>query len=109
METALLASWNLKKAPLLCASFIGNYKEKLYVGTNLRSNRSLAIIFGIKLDKIASAFENMCLGYSYDVNFSSLNKYLNNTHEITLNISLDKPKSLPKERQKPVEISPYDL
>ena len=109
LEATILASYNFQKNPLICASFIGNYREKIYVGTNVRSNKSMAIILGIKLDKVASAFENMCLGYSYDVNFSSLNRYLNNTHEVTLNISFDKPKSIPKERQKPVEISPYDL
>ena len=67
------------------------------------------MILNLRLSKISAGLENLALGYSYDINFSSSNKYLNNTHEVSINMSLEKPKSIRKQRQKPVEISPYDL
>ncbi|MBC7388167.1 MAG: PorP/SprF family type IX secretion system membrane protein [Opitutaceae bacterium] len=109
LESALLANYMLNYNPFVSCSFVANYKKELYVGGNFKSNKSAAVILGIKLDKLSASLENVCLGYSYDLNFSALNKYLNNTHEITLNLNFDKPKSVKKAKQKPEEISPYNL
>ncbi len=109
LESALLANYILNFNAFASISFIANYKRELFFGANMKSNKSAAVIMGLKLDKLSASLENVCLGYSYDINFSPLNKYLNNTHEITLNMRFDKPKSVKKQKQKPEEISPYNL
>ena len=109
LESALLANYMLNYKPFASGSFIANYKKELFFGASMKSNNSTAVILGIKLDKLSASLENVCLGYSYDFNFSPLNKYLNNTHEITLSLHFDKPKSIKKQKQKPEEISPYNL
>ena len=109
LQTALLSHYALNERSVSSISLVTNYKKELFMGGNFKSNKSAAIILGLKLDKLSAALENVCLGYSYDLNFSPLSSYLNNTHEISINIKFDKPKSLNKEKQKPEEISPYDL
>lgn len=116
---SLNPNWNLQ--PSFLAVYIPNihhleignltlsYKKELYLGTSYRSNQSMVFMLGVRLNKISSALENLRVGYSYDLNMSTLNVYLQNTHELTLSLLFDHPKSLKRESQKPSEISPYDL
>lgn len=109
LEPSVLGIYIPNWSRLGIVTAILDYKNEIYLGSSYRSNKSVAVIIGVRLDKISMALENLRIGYSYDLNFSSLNTYLNNTHEFTLSLVIDKPKNLRKEKQKPVEISPYDL
>ncbi len=116
---ALGGNWNLhfflldlylpEKYNIASATTLLNYKNQLSLGSGYRSNQNLTFLANFKLNKIATALENMELGYSYDVNLSPSANYFGNSHEISLKLSLEKPKNVAHEKQKPQEISPYDL
>lgn len=115
----LSMNWELE------ALFLGNYcnnhgligssavllshKKGFTFGGSYRTSKSAALMLGLRLDRVSAALENCTLGYSYDLNLGETKVYLNNTHEFTLAIKFDKPKSIQKENQKPIEISPYNL
>lgn len=109
VETTLLAHYEPYKDPFATLSTVASFQMELFIGTNLKSNKTMALLVGINLNKLSTSLEHVRLGYSYDLNFSSLNKYLNNTHEVTLTLKFDKPRSVRSEKEKPSEISPYDL
>lgn len=116
---SLNTKWNLQPSFLAIyvpnihnleiANLVLDYKKELYLGSSYRSNKSMVFMLAVRLNKISTVLENLRVGYSYDLNLSSLNSYLQNTHEITLSLFFDPPKNLKKESQKPSEISPYDL
>ena len=85
------------------------YKKGFTFGGSYRTSKSAALMLGLRLERVSAALENCTLGYSYDLNLGETSVYLNNTHEFTLAIKFDKPKNIQTEKQKPKELSPYDL
>jgi len=108
-QPSLLAVYLPKLYNLEIVNLTVDYKKELYLGSSYRSNKSIVFMLAVRLNKISTALENLRVGYSYDLNMSSLNTYLQNTHELTLSLLFDHPKSVKRESQKPAEISPYDL
>ncbi len=85
LKTSFLYRYTDEKSDLIDINSMIVLKERFYSGLSYRTNNQIALLAGLRLNKV------MCFTYSYDLGFSSKSGGINtNSHEVSLSFDFNK-------------------